>query len=79
MLVISRKIGESIMLGDDIEIKIAEVSGERVKLAIDAPREVLVLRKELHETNLLNQQTNQQLPKDKMSQLAQVLQQHKIK
>ncbi|MBR6755825.1 MAG: carbon storage regulator CsrA [Peptococcaceae bacterium] len=79
MLVISRKIGESIMLGDDIEIKIAEVSGERVKLAIDAPREVLVLRKELHETNLLNQQANQHLAMDKMSQLAQVLQQHKIK
>ena len=79
MLVISRKIGESIMLGDDIEIKIAEVSGERVKLAIEAPREVLILRKELHETNLLNQQANRQLPKAQMSQLAQVLQQRKIK
>ena len=79
MLVISRKLGESIMLGDDIEIKIAEVSGERIKLAIDAPREVLVLRKELHETNLLNQQANRQLPKEQMSQLAKVLQQHKIK
>lgn len=79
MLVISRKIGESIMLGDDIEIKIAEVSGERVKLAIEAPREVLILRKELHETNLLNQQANRQLPKAQMSQLVQVLQQRKIK
>lgn len=79
MLIISRKTDESIMIGDDIEIKIAEVSGDRVKLAIDAPREIIILRKELHETNLLNQQANQHLAVDTMSQLAQALQQHKIK
>lgn len=79
MLIISRKTDESIMIGDDIEIKIAEVSGDRVKLAIDAPREIIILRKELYETSLLNQQANQHLAADTMSQLAQALQQHKIK
>lgn len=48
MLVITRKKGESILLGDDIEISIASVDNGTVKLAIKAPREVTILRKELY-------------------------------
>ena len=47
MLVITRKKGESILLGDDIEITIVNVDEQNVKIAIAAPREVLILRKEL--------------------------------
>ena len=47
MLVITRKKGESILLGDDIEITIVNVDDQNVKIAITAPREVLILRKEL--------------------------------
>lgn len=48
MLVITRKKGESILLGDDIEISISSVENGTVKLAIKAPREVTILRKELY-------------------------------
>ena len=47
MLVLSRKSGESIRVGDNIEITICHVAGNRVKLAIAAPREVSIQRSEL--------------------------------
>lgn len=49
MLVVKRKIGESIIIGDNIEIKIVKVEDGAVRIAIDAPRDVSVLRKELIE------------------------------
>lgn len=47
MLVLSRKRNESIVIGDSITIKVVEVKGNRVRLAISAPREVPVRRGEL--------------------------------
>lgn len=49
MLVITRKKGESILIGDDIEITISKVEDGSVKLAINAPKEMTILRKELFE------------------------------
>jgi carbon storage regulator len=54
MLVIRRRAGESFRIGDDIEIEILECSGGQVKIGIRAPREVLVLRKEVFLTNQQN-------------------------
>jgi len=47
MLVLSRKESEKIKLGDDIVLTIVRVSGDRVRLGIDAPPELLILRAEL--------------------------------
>jgi carbon storage regulator len=49
MLVLTRRIGEGIMIGDDIEVKVLDVSGEKVRIGIDAPREVGVYRTEVFE------------------------------
>ncbi len=49
MLVLSRKLGESILLDDKITITVMEISKGVVKLGIDAPKEMLILRKELEE------------------------------
>lgn len=49
MLVITRKKGESILIGDDIEITVSKVEDGSVKLAINAPKEMTILRKELFE------------------------------
>ena len=47
MLILSRKLGESILLDDKITITVIEVSKGVVKLGIDAPKEMMILRKEL--------------------------------
>lgn len=47
MLVLSRKAGEAIVLGGNITVYVLGVEGDRVKLGVDAPPEVLVLRSEL--------------------------------
>ena len=51
MLVLSRKESEKIKLGDDIVLTIVRVSGDRVRLGIDAPPELLILREEHDPTN----------------------------
>lgn len=48
MLVLSRQKDESIMIGDDIEITIVDVRGDKVRLGINAPKEVQVHRKEIY-------------------------------
>lgn len=58
MLVISRKTSESILIGDDIEIIISEILNDRVKIAINAPKEVAIYRRELLEMKLQNEQAN---------------------
>ncbi|WP_368490689.1 carbon storage regulator CsrA [Clostridium sp. BJN0013] len=48
MLVISRKKGESVLIGEDIEITVTKIEEGTVKLSISAPRSVTILRKELY-------------------------------
>lgn len=47
MLVLSRRVGESIVVGDDVTITVLEVRGDVVRIGIDAPRSVAVHRAEL--------------------------------
>lgn len=47
MLVLTRKIGDGLLIGEGITVTILSVEGDRVKVGIDAPREVRVLRREL--------------------------------
>lgn len=49
MLILNRKIGESIILHDNIEIKILEIQDGRVKIGIEAPKEISILRKEVYD------------------------------
>lgn len=51
MLILSRKAGEQIRIGDNITITVNRVVGDRVAVGIDAPREVKVLRSELPPRN----------------------------
>jgi carbon storage regulator len=49
MLVLTRKLGQSIVIGDDIEVVVLEVRGEQVRIGIRAPKTVMVHRKEIYE------------------------------
>jgi len=48
MLILNRKLNESIQLGDDIEIKIVGIEGDQIKIGIDAPKSVDIYRKEIY-------------------------------
>lgn len=50
MLILTRKAGESLIINDNIEIKIVEVCGDKIKIGIQAPKDVPVLRAELRQT-----------------------------
>jgi carbon storage regulator len=47
MLILSRKVNEKIMIGDDISVSIIEIRGDQVRLGVDAPRSVKVFRQEV--------------------------------
>lgn len=46
MLVIARKVGQTMLLGDEIEVTVSAIRGDQVRLAIQAPRSITILRKE---------------------------------
>ena len=76
MLIIKRKVNESILIGDNnvtlngpIEIIISEISGDKVKVAINAPVDVRIIRKEINDTTEFNKNAVADLSKDKLNLL----------
>jgi len=65
MLVLSRQRDETIMIGDDVEITIVDIRGDKVRLGINAPRHIQVHRKEVYEAiKRENQQASKLTPDD---------------
>lgn len=73
MLVVTRKTDESIMIADNIEITVLEISKDKVKIGINAPREVKIFRSELKTLK----QTNEQSAHISGEALEQLLKSHK--
>lgn len=49
MLVLTRRIGESLIIGDDVIIRVLDVKGDIVRIGVDAPRHVQIHRQEVYE------------------------------
>lgn len=49
MLVLTRRLGESINIGENIKITVVDIDGKQVKIGIDAPRDISVFREEVYE------------------------------
>lgn len=69
MLILQRKKGQSLTIGEDITLTIAEISPDCVKLAIDAPKDVLILRSELLEAAEENKAAAKTVPLQLLNQL----------
>ncbi len=65
---IRRRAGESLMIGDNVEVEILEIESSQVKIGIRAPREVAVLRKEIHLTAEQNRSASE-LPREALEKL----------
>lgn len=64
MLVLSRRIGESIIIGDNIEVCVVDIQGDMIKLGINAPKQVSIYRHELwEEIKKANQEATQTITK----------------
>jgi len=77
MLVLTRKLGESIRIGDDIKITIVELDGRFAKIGIDAPRSVIVHREEVYERIQAENKAASQATKVDLSQIAALWKQKK--
>ena len=69
MLVLTRKSNQSIMIGDDIEVSVLAIMGEKVRIGIEAPRSVPVFRKEIY----VEIQQNQDPPEDDREEVDKAL------
>lgn len=56
MLVLQRKTGQSIYIGDDIKITIQDITSDKVKVSIDAPKDIPIIREELKLASMSNQE-----------------------
>jgi carbon storage regulator len=73
MLVLSRRVGESVVVGDDVTITILEVRGDVVRVGIDAPRSVSVHRAELLEELAASNQESASPSDDAVANLSKAL------
>ena len=71
MLVVTRKTDESLIIADNIEIMVLEVSKDRVKLGVSAPRDIKIIRNELIDTQNVNKDSDlhRELPKNALEAL----------
>ncbi len=72
MLALSRKPGESVIIGNDIELTILEVKGEQVKVGIKAPQSVAIYRKELFEQIQESNREASKISEDAMKNLNKI-------
>ncbi|MBS4021302.1 MAG: carbon storage regulator CsrA [Dethiobacter sp.] len=69
MLILSRKPGESVVIGENITIRILQVKGDSVKIGIEAPRETTVHRQEVYEAIMQENRAAAKVDKDIVSLL----------
>ena len=69
MLVLSRKKDEKIVIGDSISIMVVEIRGDKVRLGIEAPREVTVHRQEVYEAIQRENAQRAEIPADTPSEM----------
>ena len=68
MLVLRRRAGESLMIGDNVEVEFLEINSQSVKIGIKAPKEISILRKELQVVQAQNRFAAQPVNLEKIAQ-----------
>jgi len=79
MLVIRRRAGETFLIGPDIQVELLEVGATQVKLGITAPRNISILRKEVHVTRMQNEAASREISTLELASLARRFQKLEVK
>ncbi|AKH21928.1 MULTISPECIES: carbon storage regulator CsrA [Sedimenticola] len=61
MLILTRRVGETLMIGDEVTVTVLGVKGNQVRIGVNAPRDVTVHREEIYERIKREQQTDQDI------------------
>ncbi|WP_428603721.1 carbon storage regulator CsrA [Sedimenticola sp.] len=61
MLILTRRVGETLMIGDEVTVTVLGVKGNQVRIGVNAPRDVTVHREEIYERIKREQQTDQEM------------------
>lgn len=75
MLMIRRRVGESLEIGDQVQVRVLEIAGNRVMLGVEAPRSIAVRRSELEAIRRENQQVVAAAQPAQVARLRELLQQ----
>ena len=59
MLILTRRVGESLMIGDDVNVTVLGIKGNQVRIGVDAPKEVAAHREEIYQRNQQEQDGNE--------------------
>ncbi len=70
MLILTRKLGQGFTVGNEVEITITEISGDKVRVGINAPKHIKILRNELSETLEINQKAAESASSSALQALA---------
>ena len=78
MLVVTRKTDESLIISDNIEITVLEITKERVKIGISAPKDVKIIRSELRDALNANRESSEAVSPDAIQALLKLKENHGV-
>jgi len=77
MLIVSRKKNESILIQNNIEVVILDIQGDKVRIGIEAPNDIKIMRSELLETENVNKEATRLPNKTELKKIKDILKKHR--